>query len=198
MKNYREWIFIYEKKKKKKVHNPGDTKVHKNNWIWKRERAYLSWYASIIIIFFIVTSQPLLLSLSLSLMGSSCSRLGSRYSRPRTSRNTNHSTLSSFMCGGSTSRATYEVLSSSSSFSSRPKSIINTHFVFSSFCQFGSRIRILWLLDDLGFSYWVHGRSHIWKSRKNKFSSENLTFFFSRWGNISSNWVDHLKKKKKE
>ncbi|KAF3453030.1 hypothetical protein FNV43_RR03463 [Rhamnella rubrinervis] len=42
-------------------------------------------------------------------MGSSCSRLGSRYSRPRTNRNTNRSTLSSFICGGSTSRAANEM-----------------------------------------------------------------------------------------
>jgi hypothetical protein len=42
-------------------------------------------------------------------MGSSSSRLGSRPSRPRLNRTANRSVLSSLVCGGSSSRATYEV-----------------------------------------------------------------------------------------
>ncbi|XP_015893482.3 uncharacterized protein LOC107427610 isoform X1 [Ziziphus jujuba] len=44
-------------------------------------------------------------------MGSSCSRMGSRISRPRTNRNTNRSTIPSPICGGggSASRATHEM-----------------------------------------------------------------------------------------
>ncbi|XP_008242903.1 PREDICTED: E3 ubiquitin-protein ligase RNF12-A-like isoform X1 [Prunus mume] len=42
-------------------------------------------------------------------MGSSSSRLGSRPSRARVNRTTNRSVLSSFVCGGSSSRSTYEM-----------------------------------------------------------------------------------------
>ncbi|PQP98307.1 hypothetical protein Pyn_22018 [Prunus yedoensis var. nudiflora] len=42
-------------------------------------------------------------------MGSSSSRLGSRPSRARVNRTTNRSILSSFVCGGSSSRSTYEM-----------------------------------------------------------------------------------------
>lgn len=81
------------------------------------------------------------LSLSVSLMGSSNSRLGSRPSRPRVNV-TNRSKLFSLICGGSTSRATRQVHSTPPSstkplicyfYYQYPSSILNLKFKFMTF-----------------------------------------------------------------